>query len=143
MAYTKEVSCGQITLNNSKFETNLAYNSSTSYMYIEKYIYRKSEEKDVSTGRLDFATAEAMSIITLLVETSNTGKPAEHIYPSGTTKFSASSSDNYITLEKYYRKNRIYDWRKHDNSIKIHLNEMPAVILKLHQTLVISNMISW
>lgn len=143
MAYDKEVSSGQITLSNSKFETSVAYNSSRSYIYIEKYIYRKSEDKYVSAGRLDFAVPEAMPIITLLIETSNTGNKAEYIYPSGTTKFTTHSSDDYIIIEKYYRQNRNYAWYKHTNSIKIHIKEMPAVILKLHQTLVISNMITW
>lgn len=137
MAYTKEVSCGQITLDNSILTVNLAYNSSRSYIYIEKSTRRKSE----ADGRLDFATPEAMPIITLLIETSNTGKAVEYIYPSGRIKFVSIVANNYIIVRKHEFIN--HQWGKPINSMKIYLNEMPAVISLIHRALTASATINW
>ena len=141
MVYDKEIQSGQITLSNSKLEANLAYKSSHSYIYIEKYIYRKFEDKYVSAGRFDFAIPEAMPIITLLIETSNTRQKTEYIYPSGKIKFVSNASGDSIILKKHeLQKGK---WYEHNNSITIHLNEMPAVISLIHRALTASTMINW
>lgn len=136
MVYEKEVFCGQITLNNSKFKTNLAYSSSRSYIYIEK-----STRRNEAVRRLDFAIPEAMSIITLLIETSNTGEAAEYIYPSGKVKFVSRASSDSTIVRKYEFKNN--SWVPHDNSMKIYLTEMPAVISLIHRALTAFPLINW
>lgn len=141
MVYDKEIQSGQITLSNSKLEANLAYKSSHSYIYIEKYIYRNFEDKYVSAGRFDFAIPEAMPIITLLIETSNTRQKTEYIYPSGKIKFVSNASGDSIILKKHeLQKGK---WYEHNNSMAIHLNEMPAVISLIHRALTASTMINW
>lgn len=141
MVYDKEIQSGQITLSNSKLEANLAYKSSHSYIYIEKYIYRNFEDKYVSAGRFDFAIPEAMPIITLLIETSNTGEAAEYIYPSGKVKFVSKASSDSTIVRKYEFKNN--SWVPHDNSMKIYLTEMPAVISLIHRALTAFPLINW
>lgn len=131
-----------LTLQNSKFETELDYNSSSVSIALTKYIYRKSDDKYISTGRIDFITAEAVSLFNLFVLSSNTAKSLEYLYPSNNIKFSTSVSNNYITVTKYIF-NKVRNTWYEKNSIKIHINEMPGVILILYRALIHSTTINW
>lgn len=139
----KSINSESFILQNSKFETELNYYSSRISIALIKYNYHKSRNDYTCVGRIDFVTAEALSIITLLIASSNTAKPLEYAYPTKNIKFSTNVSNDYITVKKQsYNKDYEKKYEEKD-SMQIHLNEMPAVILMLYRALINSTMVNW
>lgn len=139
----KSINSESLILQSSKFETELNYYSSSISIALIKYNYHKPTNNYTWAGRIDFVTASALSVITLLIASSNTAKPLEYVYPTESTIFSTNVSNDNITIKKQSNnknKNAKYDEK---GSMKIHLNEMPAVILMLYRALINSTMVNW
>lgn len=138
----KSINSESFILQDSKFETELNYYSSRISIALIKYNYHKSRNDYTCVGRIDFVTAEALSIITLLIASSNTAKALEYAYPTKKIKFNTNVSNDYITVKKqsYNKDSAKYEEK---DSMQINLNEMPAVILMLYRALINSTMVNW
>lgn len=138
----KSINSESLILQSSKFETELNYYSSNISIALIKYKYHKLRNDYTCVGRIDFVTASALSVITLLIASSNTAKPLEYVYPTESTIFSTNVSNDNITIKKQTLNEKSKKYYE-KCSMQIHLNEMPAVILMLYRALINSTMVNW